>query len=67
VIERIKKAMSPPVTQEWVDMVAGAREVRAQEVEEARGPVAAEKHRAITRRIVSRMGRRGIIPSDRTT
>jgi hypothetical protein len=66
VIERIKKTLSPPVTQEWVDMVAGTREVRAQDVEEARGPVAAEKHRAATRRIVSRMERRGIIPPDGT-
>lgn len=62
-IEKIRKAMAPPpVTQAWVDLVAGTREDKAQQIEESKGPVAAERHRAATRRMVSKMERRGIIP-----
>lgn len=61
---KIKEAIAPPpVTQEWIDMVAGVREEKAQKVEKAKGPVAAEKHRAATRKMVGRMERQGIIPS----
>lgn len=63
-VGKIKNALAPPpVTQEWIDMVAGEREKKAQKVEETKGPVAAEKHRAATRKMVGRMERQGIIPS----
>lgn len=63
IVGKIKKAVAPPpVTQEWIDMVAGEREEKARRVEKTKGPVAAEKHRAATRKMVGRMERQGIIP-----
>lgn len=61
-LDRIKRAVAPPVTAEWVDMVVTDRDRKASEIESEKGPEAAEKYREKSGKLVARMARRGIIP-----
>lgn len=59
--DRIKEAISPPLTAEWVDMVVTHRGIKFDEIEKSKGPEAAQKHREKTGKLVQKMVRRGII------
>lgn len=60
--DRIREVVAPPVlTQDWVDMVAESRSRKADRIENARGPKAAERYRSSTEKVMKRMtGRKTI-------
>lgn len=60
-IERIKRAIQPPVTAEWVNMVVTARSEQADKIERSKGPEAADRHREKTGKFVTKMTQRGLI------
>jgi hypothetical protein len=40
-LDRVKRALNPPVTAEWIDSVISARSEQADEIEQSRGQEAA--------------------------
>jgi hypothetical protein len=60
-LDRIKRVINPPVTAEWIDTVVTQRSEQADEIEESKGPKAAQRHREKTGRMVGKMLRRGVI------
>lgn len=59
--ERIKRAVQPPVTAEWIDVVVTARSEQADKIERSKGLEAADRHREKTGKFVTKMIQRGLI------
>ena len=59
--DKVRQAISPPLTVEWVDLVVTQRSSQADEIEKLKGPKVAQKHREKTGKLVQKMIRRGIV------
>ncbi|MER6605887.1 hypothetical protein ABT282_08200 [Streptomyces sp. NPDC000927] len=60
-LDKIKKAVAPPVTAAWIDMLVTGMDARAQEIEGKKGAEAADAFREKKGRSIARITKRGII------